>query len=263
MLPNHSPLMVAEAFGTLATLFPDRIDLGPRPRARHRHGDRACAAPLHGRRRRHLPARRRRADRPISATRCPAGRSRRPRASARTSRSGSSARASSARSSRRSSGFPTPSRRISPPASSRPRSRSTARPSAPRTQLAEPYLMLAFNVFAAETDAEGRRLRSSMQQAFVNLRTGRPGPLPRPVDDIEAPLRSRSPWRRSTARSPARSSARRETVRAELAAFIARHRPDETDPDRPDPRPCRTPAVVRDRSGGDATRSTAAPAAVP
>src|SRR6478735_6436066 len=28
MLPNHSPLMVAEAFGTLATLFPDRIDLG-------------------------------------------------------------------------------------------------------------------------------------------------------------------------------------------------------------------------------------------
>ena len=48
--------------------------------------------------------------------------------------------------------------------------------------------MLAFNVFAAETDAEGRRLRSSMQQAFVNLRTGRPGPLPRPVDDIERRL---------------------------------------------------------------------------
>lgn len=28
MLPNHAPLMVAEAFGTLATLFPGRIDLG-------------------------------------------------------------------------------------------------------------------------------------------------------------------------------------------------------------------------------------------
>lgn len=28
MLPNHSPLMVAEQFGTLATLFPGRIDLG-------------------------------------------------------------------------------------------------------------------------------------------------------------------------------------------------------------------------------------------
>ncbi|GAA2479505.1 putative luciferase-like protein [Winogradskya humida] len=28
MLPNHSPLVIAEQFGTLATLFPDRIDLG-------------------------------------------------------------------------------------------------------------------------------------------------------------------------------------------------------------------------------------------
>ena len=28
MLPNHNPLVIAEQFGTLATLFPDRIDLG-------------------------------------------------------------------------------------------------------------------------------------------------------------------------------------------------------------------------------------------
>src|SRR5947209_6963476 len=28
MLPNHSPLVIAEQFGTLATLFPGRIDLG-------------------------------------------------------------------------------------------------------------------------------------------------------------------------------------------------------------------------------------------
>jgi luciferase family oxidoreductase group 1 len=28
MLPNHSPLVIAEQFGTLATLFPDRVDLG-------------------------------------------------------------------------------------------------------------------------------------------------------------------------------------------------------------------------------------------
>ena len=28
MLPNHAPLVIAEQFGTLATLFPDRIDLG-------------------------------------------------------------------------------------------------------------------------------------------------------------------------------------------------------------------------------------------
>ena len=48
--------------------------------------------------------------------------------------------------------------------------------------------MLGLNVVAAETDAEARRLLSSLQQAFVNLRTGRPGPLPPPVDDMDARL---------------------------------------------------------------------------
>jgi luciferase family oxidoreductase group 1 len=48
----------------------------------------------------------------------------------------------------------------------------------------EPHVMLGLNVVAAETDEEARRLFTSLQQAFVNLRRGRPGPLPRPVDDI-------------------------------------------------------------------------------
>ena len=47
--------------------------------------------------------------------------------------------------------------------------------------------MLGINVVAAESDAEARRLFTSLQQAFINLRTGRPGPLPPPVEDI-APL---------------------------------------------------------------------------
>jgi alkanesulfonate monooxygenase SsuD/methylene tetrahydromethanopterin reductase-like flavin-dependent oxidoreductase (luciferase family) len=42
--------------------------------------------------------------------------------------------------------------------------------------------MLGVNVFAAETDDEGRRLFSSLQQAFVNLRRGHPGKLPPPDD---------------------------------------------------------------------------------
>ena len=42
--------------------------------------------------------------------------------------------------------------------------------------------MLGVNVFAAETDDEGRRLFTSLQQAFVNLRRGHPGPLPPPDD---------------------------------------------------------------------------------
>lgn len=49
-------------------------------------------------------------------------------------------------------------------------------------QLARPYVMLGFNVFAADTDAQARFIASSMQQAFVNLRSGRPGQLPAPVD---------------------------------------------------------------------------------
>jgi luciferase family oxidoreductase group 1 len=51
----------------------------------------------------------------------------------------------------------------------------------PSRQLREPYVMLGFNVFAADTDAEAEYLASSMQQAFVNLRTGHPTPLPPPV----------------------------------------------------------------------------------
>jgi luciferase family oxidoreductase group 1 len=51
----------------------------------------------------------------------------------------------------------------------------------PSERLAAPYVMLGVNVFAAETDAEARRLFSSLQQAFLNLRSGRPCQLPPPV----------------------------------------------------------------------------------
>ncbi|HZY20287.1 MAG TPA: LLM class flavin-dependent oxidoreductase [Ramlibacter sp.] len=56
--------------------------------------------------------------------------------------------------------------------------RATFKPSA---QLAKPYVMLGFNVFAADNDEEAQLLATSMQQAFVNLRTGRPSKLPPPV----------------------------------------------------------------------------------
>ena len=51
-----------------------------------------------------------------------------------------------------------------------------------------PYLMLGVNVFAAETEGEARRLMSSVQQAFVSMRTGRGGRLRPPVDDYEGTL---------------------------------------------------------------------------
>lgn len=60
--------------------------------------------------------------------------------------------------------------------------RSLFRPSA---VLEQPYVMAGFNVFAAETEAEARRLFTSVQQQFVNLRRGRAGPLPLPLDTMD------------------------------------------------------------------------------
>jgi luciferase family oxidoreductase group 1 len=50
----------------------------------------------------------------------------------------------------------------------------------PSAQLAEPYVMLGFNAFAADSDEEAQLLATSLMQAFVNLRTGRPSKLPPP-----------------------------------------------------------------------------------
>jgi luciferase family oxidoreductase group 1 len=52
-------------------------------------------------------------------------------------------------------------------------------------RLSEPYAMPCINVFAAQTDAEARRLFTSVQQAFINLRRNNPGLLPPPVDSME------------------------------------------------------------------------------
>ncbi len=56
--------------------------------------------------------------------------------------------------------------------------RQTFRPS---VDLERPYVMLGYNVFAADTDEEAELLATSMQQAFVQLRSGRPTALRPPV----------------------------------------------------------------------------------
>jgi luciferase family oxidoreductase group 1 len=60
--------------------------------------------------------------------------------------------------------------------------RSQFRPSA---ALARPYAMVGLSVIAAESDHDARRLFTSLQQQFVNLRRGRPGPLNPPLDSTE------------------------------------------------------------------------------
>jgi luciferase family oxidoreductase group 1 len=96
----------------------------------------------------------------------------------------------------------------------------------PSEQLDRPYVMLGFNVFAAETDAEARILATSMQQAFVNLRSGRPMQLPPPLEGYENQL---PPAAKALLADVLTCSAvgARDTVRSALKAFMERMRPDE------------------------------------
>jgi alkanesulfonate monooxygenase SsuD/methylene tetrahydromethanopterin reductase-like flavin-dependent oxidoreductase (luciferase family) len=80
--------------------------------------------------------------------------------------------------------------------------------------------MLGVNVFAADSDAEAERLLSSLQQAFVRLRLGRPGQLPPPVSghgDRLTPV-ERAIVNETLAYSIVGSP---ETVRQGLDAFVA------------------------------------------
>jgi luciferase family oxidoreductase group 1 len=96
----------------------------------------------------------------------------------------------------------------------------------PSERLAAPHVMLGVNIFAADTDAEARRLFSSQQQAFVNLRRGRPGKLPPPVDDFEAGLDRYARAILADALSCAVVGGP-QTVRDGLAAFVASTGADE------------------------------------
>lgn len=96
----------------------------------------------------------------------------------------------------------------------------------PSANLKTAYVMLGFNVFAAETDDEAQFLSTSMKQAFVNLRSGRPSRLKPPVRDYEKSLTDREHAILDQVLSCAAIGSL-ETVRRELKAFIARTGADE------------------------------------
>lgn len=96
----------------------------------------------------------------------------------------------------------------------------------PSEQLDKPYVMLGLNVFAAPTDAEARLLFTSLQQAFVNLRSGRPGRLPAPVENYERDLDPMARTMLSQALSCAVVGSP-ETVRQGVDAFLSRTGADE------------------------------------
>ena len=101
--------------------------------------------------------------------------------------------------------------------------RATFRPS---KRLEKPHAMIAAGVFAAETEAEARYHRSSQLLAFARLRSGRPGKLPPPVEDVAAHV---DPAMLAGAEQALSVSAvgTREQVRAGLAGIVERYRPDE------------------------------------
>lgn len=96
----------------------------------------------------------------------------------------------------------------------------------PSDALEKPHVMVAMNIFVADTDAEAELLASSQQQSFVRLRTGQPGKLPPPIagyrDSLPAPAQAMLDHLGQAAAvgSPA-------TVRAKIAAFLERTRADE------------------------------------
>jgi luciferase family oxidoreductase group 1 len=94
------------------------------------------------------------------------------------------------------------------------------------TQLTKPHVMVGLNVVAAETDEAARRHFTSVQQSFANLLRGKPGQLPPPIDDIESYW---SPAEKAHASRMLACSVvgSKETVRKGIRQFIGEVGPDE------------------------------------
>jgi luciferase family oxidoreductase group 1 len=182
MLPNHAPLLIAEQFGTLESLYPGRIDLAL---GRAPGTDRVTMAAL------------RRSD--SSADTFPQD-VLELRSYFRTPEPGQAVRAIPG------AGLDVPIWLLGSSMFSAQLAAELGLPFAfashfapdymmhalkayrtqfkPSEKLEKPYAMLGLSVVAAETDAEARRLFTSLQQQFVNLRRGTPGQLQPPVENM-------------------------------------------------------------------------------
>ena len=226
MLPNHAPLVVAEQFGTLESLFPGRIDLGL---GRAPGTDRATAIAL----------RRTLASDPdafphdvlelLSYFEPPDGRAVRavPGSGLRvpiyilgSSTFGAQVAAALGVPFAFASHFAA---QQMLPAVEIYRARFTRSPVA---QIDRPYVILGVNIVAAETDAEARRLASSGRQASASLRAGTPIQLPPPSREWEKEVVPFDPDRLGDLPSVSFVGGP-DTVRAGIAAFVARTQADE------------------------------------
>ena len=189
MLPNHAPIVVAENFGTLASLYPHRIDLGLgrapgtdplTMRALRRDSSKGAdsfaqdvlelqdylAPPAPGQRVRAVPG---------EGTRVPIW------------LLGSSVYSASLAAQL---GLPFAFASHFAPDLLMQALQIYRDHFEPSQALEKPYAMIVANVFAADSDDEARRLFTSVEQAFVNLRRGTPGQLPPPLESDERPWTS-------------------------------------------------------------------------
>jgi luciferase family oxidoreductase group 1 len=224
MLPNHSPLVIAEQFGTLESLYPGRIDLG------------LGRAP--GTDQRTLIALRRDAmsaetfphdvlelqtyfgpagpGQPVQAV--PGAGLNVPLWILGSSLFGAELAAAL--------GLPYAFASHFAPAALFPALHRYHNAFKPSKQLDRPYAVAGVNVFVADTNAEARRLFTSAQQAFVNVVRGRRGRLPPPIDDIDAYW---TPDEKALVSAMLERSfvGSRETVRAGLEEFSKQTAVDE------------------------------------
>jgi luciferase family oxidoreductase group 1 len=185
MLPNHAPLVIAEQFGTLESLFPGRIDLGL---GRAPGTDMLTSQAL----RRDLATNAEQFPQDVlelreyfddvqpgqKVTAVPGAGLKVPLWILGSSLFGAQVAAML--------GLPYAFASHFAPDALIPALEVYRRHFKPSRQLAKPYVMVAANIIAADTDAEARRLFTSLQQSFVKLRRGMPGKLAPPVDDITA-----------------------------------------------------------------------------
>lgn len=100
------------------------------------------------------------------------------------------------------------------------------RPSVTHASLREPHLMLGLNIVAGDTDRDAKRLATSLHQSFIALRRGMPTPLRPPVDTMEG-LWTEAERAQLEAMLACSIVGSPDTVRHGLDAFVARTRPDE------------------------------------
>ncbi|NYT38676.1 LLM class flavin-dependent oxidoreductase [Allopusillimonas soli] len=224
MLPNHSPLVIAEQFGTLEALFPGRIDLGL---GRAPGSDQTTSRAL----RRNLSSDANEFPRDVLELMDYMSDSPQQPVLAVPGRGANVPiwiLGSSLFGAQLAAAFGLPYAFASHFAPQQLMQaiqiyRSTFKPS---ERLDKPYVMLGFNVFAAETDDQARYLATSWQQSFVNLRSGRPSRLPPPRRDY---LDELGPQAQALLDHTLSCSAigSPETVSAQLQSFIARTGADE------------------------------------